>query len=137
MAHRQLDVIATGPDWYTIPPNVPGRLNAEDFIFFQWPESLEPIRHRYTVVLETKSVSSGSPFRSIAPVIENVQLPLVQFGWYPAILVLPDSEDLPAFRSTLIRGSTYTIPKVGPHHHPDHHGFFQMERHGMFRGPGV
>lgn len=137
MAHRQLDIIATGPDWYTIPPNVPGRLNAEDFIFFIWPESLEPIRHRYKVVLETLDVSSGSPFRSISPLKKQVQLPLIHFDWHPSILVLPDSEDLPAYRSTLIRGSTYQIPKVGPHHHPSHHGWFQMIRHGMYRGPGV
>jgi len=131
MAYRQLDILATRPDWFTIPRNVPGRLNAEDFVFFDYDGADIDIS-RYTVVVETLDVSSGSPFRSVSKLKETVEVPHVQLGQYAAILVIPDSMSLPAFGSTLIRGSTYKIPKTGGAPH-----WFQMIRHGVFRPNGI
>lgn len=125
---RQLDILATHPDWFTLPRYLPGRLNAEDFVFFTWPSHLDPTK--YTVVVEVLDVA-GPTYRGIGKLKNNVELPHVQYDWHARIGVIPDSHDLPSFEAELNRGSTYMIPNV---HKP---GRYQMVAHGMKRPPGL
>lgn len=124
-ADRQFDILWTGPDWYTIPPDAPGRLNGDDFVYFRWDCNLNPCD--YTIVIESLD-TAGPQFRSISILSKSVQLPLVQLGAHLRIGVIPSTLNLPSFEAELIRGSTYVIPNT-----KGKNGVFQMERHGMHR----
>lgn len=124
MTDRQLDILATRPDWFTIPRYMPGRLNAEDFVFFIWPKSINP--SRYTVVVEVLD-TAGPPYRSISKLKKSVELPHVQYGWHARLGVIPDSTSLPSYEAELNRGSTYIIKE----------GQRQMESHGKKRPSGL
>jgi len=126
---RQLDILATRPDWFTLPRHLPGRLNAEDMVFFEWPCHLDACRYKVAVeVLDT----AGPTYRGIGQLNKALELPHVQYDWHARIGVLPDSPDLPTFEAELNRGSTYMIPDVGKAN-----GRFQMRSHGMKRPPGI
>ena len=125
MGDRQLDILLAGPDWYTLPRNLPGVLRADDFMFFNWDCELDV--KNYTVIVESLD-TAGPTYRSIGPLQAEVQLPFVRFGWHPRLGVIPNSNLLPAFEAELIRGSTYVIPKTG-----GKNGRFQMVRHGVHR----
>ncbi|MDB4769450.1 hypothetical protein OAG24_00645 [bacterium] len=125
MSDRQLDIIWTGPDWFTLPADVPGRLNGDDFVYFRWDCNLNPCD--YTVVVESLD-TAGPTYRSISILDKTVQLPLVHFGAHVRIGVIPNSEVLPSFEAELFRGSTYVIPNTH-----GQTGRFQMEQHGMQR----
>lgn len=129
MTDRQLDIAATYPDWYTLPRHLPMRLNGEDFIFFDWPASVDP--SRYTVAVEVLDIA-GPPYRGIGLLKKSVELPHVQYGWHARLGVLPDSEDLPVFEAEMIRGSTYVLPDP-----KGRNGRYQMVRHGMHRPNGL
>ncbi len=127
MAHvRQLDMHRHHPDFYTIPKYLPGRLEADDFIFFKFPNSLNP--QRYTVVIEGLDMSDNNPNRSIGKLNSALEVPQVKLGWHARLGVIPDSEQLPSFESELYRGSTYIIPDTGRMN-----GVFRMEQHGIVR----
>ena len=128
MADNQLDILATRADWFTLPRNLPGRLNGDDFVHFQW-SGLNPAN--YQVIVEVLD-NSGATYRSISPLKKSVELPHVQYGWHPRLGVVPNSPHLPTFEAELFRGSTYIIPNTG-----GKNGRFQMEQHGMQRPPGI
>lgn len=123
---RQLDILWTHPDWYTLPKNLPGRLMADDFVFFIWPESMD--HRRYKVVVETLDISGDSSYRHIGPLLKEIELPHVMYDPHARIGVLPDTEALPAFEAELVRGSTYVLPA-----HQRGAEWVQMERHGIHR----
>jgi hypothetical protein len=129
MTNRQLDILATRADWFTLPRHVPGRLNAEDFVFFDWPRTLNNCR--YTVVVEVLD-NAGPTYRGIGKLQKSVELPHVQYDWHARIALVPDSTTMPVFESELNRGSTYVVPDVGKAN-----GRFQMVSHGMKRPPGL
>ena len=129
MTDRQLDILATRPDWFTLPRHLPMRLNGEDFVYFRWPEQIDPTR--YTVAVEVLD-NAGPPYRGIGPLKKSVELPHVKYAWHGRIGVIPDSESLPAFEAEMIRGSTYIIPNP-----KGYNGWIQMERHGMHRPNGL
>jgi len=122
MEHRQLDIILSNPDFFTIPKHVPGRLSTEDFVFFYWPSGLKA--QRYCIVLESSDIS-GESYRKLCPLRKEVELPFVKFGPYNRIGVIPDDINLPSFEAILVRGSTYIIPDTR-----GKKGKYQMERHG-------
>lgn len=132
MTDRQLDILATRPDWFTLPRHLPMRLSGEDFVFFTWPCGLDP--EKYTVVVEVLD-TSGAPYRGIGKLKKSVELPHVQYGWHSRIGVLPDTEELPAFEAELVRGSTYEIPDVPKP--KDCCARYQMTRFGMHRPNGL
>lgn len=129
MADRQLDILATRADWFTLPRYLPMRLNGEDFVHFRWPREVDP--QRYTVTVEVLD-TAGPPYRGIGPLKKSVELPHVQYDWHARIGVVPDTEALPIFEAEMIRGSTYIIPDTY-----GRNGRIQMERHGMHRPPGL
>jgi len=111
---RQYDQSRTHNFHVTIPHYIPGRLNALDFVFFNF-DSTFPARY-YSVAVE--SMATGSPveqdrFRIIGRLQDKVELPDVYFsqgfGSHAKILVLPSTEKLPAYTADLVRGSTYTL----------------------------
>jgi len=113
------------PDFFTLPKWLPGRLEADDFVHFDWPDSFNA--SRYTVVIESLDMSDNNPYRSIGPLRRALEVPQVKLGWHPRVGVVPDDESLPLFEAELVRGSTYVIPDVRSN------GRYQMERHGMHR----
>lgn len=130
MGDRQLDILATRHDWYSIPDHLPGRLTAKDFVFFRWPQGFVP--SNYSVVLETLDNSSNTPFRKVpGSVQEATRLPHIQYGWHGRIGLIPNDSRLPVFESELVRGSTYIVPNIRTP------GYYQMERHGMHIPPGL
>lgn len=120
--HRQLDVSLFNT--FTIEAPRSAVLTPENFIFFHIPTNVDP--KRYTVVVESLD-NSGPRFRSIGLLAKSVQLPLVRFGTYPKLALVPDSANLPRFNATLIRGSTYVVPAV------NRNGDYSMERYGSSR----
>ena len=132
MADRQLDILATRADWFTLPKTLPGRLNGDDFVFFTFPENKDFDPSRYTVVVEVLDNSGSSPYRSISKLRKSVELPHVKYGPHVLIAVVPDNDSLPSFEAELIRGSTYVIPSLGRRN-----GTFEMIRHGMHRPNGI
>lgn len=128
MGDRQLDIVWTNPQWFTLPRHLPGRLSATDFVFFRWCGDLNPAD--YTVVVESLD-TAGPRFRSIGQLRREVELPHVMFDWHAQIGVVPNRPSLPSFEAELVRGSTYVIPSTH-----GRNGRFQMERHGVHRPPG-
>jgi len=129
MTDRRLDILATNPDWFTIPRYVPGRLSAIDFVFFNWPHTFD--FSRYKVVVETLDVA-GVTYPGIGPLKQSVELPHIQYPWGGRLGVIPDDPSLPAFEAAMIRGSTYVIPNTN-----GKNGIFQMMRHGVDRPSGL
>ena len=123
---RQYDILWARPDWFIIPPQLPGRRNGDDYVVFKWPCNFPA--SRYTVVIQSLD-TAGPPFRSIGNLDYQVLLPFVQLGYGSDIKIalLPDTTGLPSFWAKLIRGSTYTIPEIKGN------GVFMMERSGMDR----
>ena len=126
---RQLDIIATTPDTFTVPRYVKGRLTAQDFIYFRWPSGFDP--SRYTVVVEVLD-TAGAPYRGISKLMKSVELPHVMYGWHMRVGVVPDNDSLPAFEGELGRGSTYIIPSTH-----GQNGRFLMDRHGGYTSMGI
>ena len=98
----------------TLPIAIPYRLDATDFVFFNYPRDF-PV-HNYRVIFE--SMSNASPnrddrFRDIGPLEPKVELPGVYysrgFGSAGSIFVLPKFEGLKAYIGNIVRGATYTI----------------------------
>ena len=120
----QCDPILSNGHFLTIPREVPGRLLTSDFVFFTWPQNINP--SQYTVVVEANDAASA-PYRSIGPLAQNVQLPYVQFGAEAKIGVIPTADSrLPSFWSGLNRMSTYNVPEVDLRRG----GQYTMTRHG-------
>lgn len=127
---RQLDIPASLPSFYILPKFLPGRISALDFMHFKWPASLDPTR--YTVVIQTLDNSSDSCYRGVSKLDQDVQIPFVKLDWHAPLLVLPDTEALPSYVSTLRRGATYIIPDT-----KGQNGVFQMQRLGGRETPGL
>ena len=112
--NRQYDQSRTHNHWVNVPHFIPGRLNALDFVFFNFDSTFP--KQYYTVAVESMSVGSPNPrdrFRTIGPLDDKVELPDVHFsqgfGSHSRIFVLPITENLPAYTADLVRGSTYTL----------------------------
>ena len=127
MTDRQLDLYKWGSNFLSIPKYIPGRLNADDFLYFKWCAELEPIVDRYTVVIESLD-NAGATMRSISKLREAVEIPYVQLGWYPRLGLVPDSDKLPLFEGQVIRGSLYIIPET-----KGINGKYLLRREGMLR----
>ena len=110
MAHRQLDLPFINSSAFSIPRYMPGRLTAEDFVFFIIPDWIKPVAHRYTVTITTLD-NAGSNVRKVCPLRHSVELPNIRL--YTVIGLIPDGTDLPMFEGELVRGGTYSIPTVG------------------------
>jgi len=125
---QQLDLPFSNGHFYNLPKNVPGRLNVDDFVFFNIPSSVNP--SEYTVVVPTLDTSQ-LPLRTIGPLIKSVELPHVHFGDQSTIHVIPKyNPNLPTYYARLNRGSTYDIPEVHPLKHRQ--GMkYEMARHGI------
>lgn len=129
MADRQLDILATRADWFTLPRYLPGRLDGACFIHFIIPDRLDV--NKYKVVIEVLD-TAGPTYRSIGPLRQSVELPHVHYDWHARIGVVPNDSSMPSFESTMYRGSTYVIP-----HTNGVNGVFQMTQHGVQRPPGL
>jgi hypothetical protein len=106
MVDRQLDITWTNT-FFELPKNVPGRLQADDFVNFIWPRTLSP--NDYTVVVESLD-TAGPTFRSIGKLNKQVELPHVIFPARGRIGVVPNVATKPEFVSMLVRGGMYIIP---------------------------
>lgn len=119
---RQLDIPYANPFFYTIPEVAPGRIMADDFVYFSFGKELNP--SNYNVVVESMD-TAGTKWRNIGQLSERVHLPFVKFSPYGKIGVVPVTDKLPLFSATLVRGATYIIPNVR-----GQNGEFSMSRHG-------
>lgn len=107
--YRQYDMTLANARFYTIPTFSPGRLMADDFVYFSYGINIDP--KRYSVVVES-SDTAGERWRNIGLLSERVHLPFVQFAPYARVGLVPDDYSLPNFVSTLARGATYIVPVV-------------------------
>lgn len=122
----QLDILFSGPTFYTVPPHAPGRIMGDDFVNFNLPQNFPS--HRYKVAVEGLNTSSDV-FRTVGNVNSVVRLPHVQFPSCGTglIALLPDSEQLPRYVGQFARGATYTVPPAGA----SRWSTIQMTRHGV------
>jgi hypothetical protein len=116
---RQYDIPKVGNFHVTLPLAIPYRLDATDYVFFNYPSDF-PI-HGYRVIMESMSNASSHKddrFRDIGPLEKKVELPQVffsrGFGSQSSIFVLPIQEGNRMFIGNLIRGATYTIDLQAP-----------------------
>ena len=116
---RQYDMTRTHNFHVTLPHAIPYRLNATDYVFFNYPERFPAAS--YEVVVESASNASPNPldrFRSIGPLDRKVELPDVYFskgfGSHAKIGLIPKTPNLPSFVGNLVRGSTYTVDVNAP-----------------------
>lgn len=103
--NRQFDIPLSTQFHFSIPTDVKGRLTQEDYVFFNYPNDVDPTR--YTVVIDT---FGGDP-RQVGRLSEKVRLPHVHIPYDAFIMVLPDDISLPKFIGTAIRGRRYTLSK--------------------------
>lgn len=125
----QLDIPFSNGKFFSLPKFLPMRVNVDDFLFFNVPQSMNPMD--YMVAVETLDTSNpGSPIRTIGPLRDAVELPHTQFDAYGAVYIFPRIDPTkPTFFSRLNRGSTYDIPDISRVHRPG--GKYEMRRHGM------
>lgn len=125
---QQLDLPFSNGHFYNLPKNVPGRLNVDDFVFFNIPKGVNS--HDYSVVVTTLDTSQ-LPHRTIGPLMTNVELPHVHFGAQGSIYLIPKTKaHLPTYYARLNRGSTYDIPTIDFSKHKT--GMkYEMVRHGI------
>lgn len=124
---QQLDIPAVNSKFYLVPKNQPGRLNVDDFVFFNIPAGLRTAD--YTVVIS--SIDTSAPeLRTIGGLKQSVELPYVQHGAHGKVMVIPTrNASLPSFFARLNKGSTYDIPDVRRKHKPGMS--HEMQRHGV------
>ena len=115
---RQFDQVRTHNHHITLPHAIPYRLNATDYVFFNYSNDF-PINN-YRVVVESASNASShhnDRFRDIGPLEKKCELPDVYFsrgfGTASSILVLPIGGG-PCFIGNLVRGATYNINLNAP-----------------------
>lgn len=124
---QQLDIPFSHGHFFHLPKNLPGRVNTDDFIFFNIPAGIDA--SDYTVVVSSID-TSGPPLRTIGMLSESVELPFVHYGAHGKVMVIPTrNPNLPSFFSRLNRGSTYSIPDVRRKHQPGMS--HEMIRHGV------
>lgn len=124
---QQLDIPFSHGHFFHLPKSTPGRVNTDDFVFFNIPAGLK--KTDYTVVVSSLD-TSGGPLRTIGALQDSVELPFVQYGAHGKLLVIPThNPHLPSFFARLNRGSTYTIPDVRGKHTPGM--THEMTRHGV------
>lgn len=123
---QQLDTPLTSAPFGILPKALPGRVRADDFIFFNYPSNMKS--GDYEVVISSLD-TSNVPLKTIGPLQQSVELPFVQLDAFAMVYVMPRlNPQLPTFKARLNRGSTYdiTFPKV---HKPGQQ--HQMLRHGV------
>ncbi len=121
----QLDIPYADAKFMNIPRFMPGRVNADDFVYFKWPRHFDS--SKYSILVEPND-TAGSRFRTLGRLGEMVPLPAVYFNAESRIGVVPTSDSrLASYWSTLNRASTYVIPDI------DYRkgGQFVMDRHGI------
>jgi hypothetical protein len=93
-------------------------VNVDDFVFFVFPSSVNPLD--YMVAVETLDTSQpDGHIRTIGQLRTNVELPHVVFDAYASIYVLPKSDPTKhTWYARLSRGSTYRIPEISGIHRP-------------------
>lgn len=93
-----------------IPSSVKGRLTSEDYISFDWDETINA--SDYDVVVE----SLNGNFRPIGVLKKDVKLPVVMYFPDSLLLILPktNNNSIPKFVGTLERGKTYFVTKKSP-----------------------
>lgn len=128
MSDRQLDILATRAHWFTLPRQLPMRLDGTSFVHFIIPPHID--NKRYKVVIESLD-TAGPTFRSIGTLKQSMELPHIQYGWEPRLGVIPDDPSLPSFEAVMYRGSTYVIPYTTVN------GVYQMTQHGVRRPSGI
>jgi len=125
----QLDIPFSNGKFYDLPKFLPGRVNVDDFVFFDYPSGMNP--DEYTVAVDSLDTTNPNmTTRTIGPLQRNVELPHVQYDAYAVIYVIPKRDKrLPTYYARLNRGSTYVIlevPKISPIGTK-----YEMRRHGI------
>lgn len=118
MGDRQFDKTRNFGYWVSVPTEVKGRINADDYVFMNWDSNV-PVG-MYHVIVESASnadPNESNRFRRIGRLEKYVELPDVHFskgfGSHSRILILPDTEGLPSYIGDLHRGSTYFMNPDG------------------------
>ena len=113
----QLDISRTGPNFFTLPKHLPGRVNVDDFVYFNLPPGM--VASQFMVAIDSLD-TAGPSFKTIGKLSQSggsVELPHVHLPAYGNIYVMPaNNPALPTFWARLNRGSTYTIPDVRRNH---------------------
>jgi hypothetical protein len=131
MPDRQYDITRQWNFNVTLPLAVPYRLDATDYVFFNYPSNFPA--HEYQVVIESMSNASSDPmdrFRNIGPLTRKCELPGVyfsrSFGSQAKIGVLPvNNPNLDKYIGNLYRGNTYTLDVNAPLATPQGHRALQ------------
>ena len=129
MPHRlQIETSFANRNFGLLPKHLPGRVNTDDFVFFQVPDSFP--KNAYSVVIQTTDTSNpGSNLRNLGDYANQVELPFIHFGSDLDIYLMPKtSSSLPTYRGRLNRGSTYIVPARTNGHHGN---VVEMRRTGM------
>ena len=131
---QQLDPPFSNGKFFNISKHIPGRMNPDDYIFFEHSTMLNYINAADYVVAISPNDTSAPGIRTIGPLSVRVELPHVQLDAYAMVYLLPKTNpNLPRFGARLNRGSTYSIPmtygKV-----PPKDNIWQMHRHGVLVG---
>lgn len=124
----QLDLPFANGKFYSLPKHLPGRVNVDDFVFFSFPESMNP--KDYMVAIDTLDTSQHTHIRTIGELRANVELPFVHLDAYASIYVIPKYDSSKhTYYARLSRGSTYTIPNLQGKHIPG--AKHEMKRSGV------
>lgn len=120
----QLDITYSSGHFFSLPKNLPGRLNTDDFVFFKWQNNIQAME--YDVVISSND-TAGPRFRKIGSLDVQLKLPEVILDADALIGVIPKKDrSKPSFWGRLNRASTYSIPRV-----PMRPGQYSLERHGV------
>lgn len=125
----QLDLPYSNGKFYSLPKYLPGRVNVDDFVFFDFPSGMNP--NEYMVAVDTLDTTNPmDTTRIIGPLERNVELPHVMYDAYGSIYVIPRrNKMLPSYFARLNRGSTYVILEVPRPSPPGTK--YEMRRHGI------
>lgn len=117
LSHVQTDLPFANGKFYSLPKHLPGRVNVDDFVFFSFPDSMNP--NDYMVAIDTLDTSQPTHIRTIGPLRTNVELPFVHLDAYASIYVIPATDPTKhTYYARLSRGNSYKIPLIKGLHRP-------------------
>jgi hypothetical protein len=113
----QTDLPFAGGKFYGLPKHLPGRVNVDDFVFFSFPDDMNP--DDYMVAIDTLDTSQPTHIRTIGSLRANVEIPFVHLDAYASIYVIPKTNPSKhTYYARLSRGSSYRIPSIKGIHRP-------------------
>lgn len=107
---RQFDIPLSNQLFFSLPNDVRGKVNSEDYVYFKWDDADES--YNYDIAVQ----SFSGEILKFTPLKYRVKLPHVIYSEDTLFFLIPKfNKQLPLYIGTLKRGKRYDINKKSPY----------------------